>query len=412
MKKFAIAAILAILLPLGTYAQTITTAALSRTTFCEGTAVSVSYTASGTFGAKNIFTVQLSAPDGSFSPSFQNIGQVKSTTSGTITATLPSTPGEHYRLRVTASNPYTVGNDNGSDITVDAPPGWMGFDVSKRVALVGDTVIFYAEGYPAGSSFTWNCGLDATPQTASNAWDSVVFTNPGIKHIHLTASVNSPCLSGPVDTSDIVVIFDCTPSIASDVFIDSVPSDESSFPGSNGIWVVPGGTLNLGANSDGPWRSQSRPIFAEAGTTVGGGGGHVIYLKPGAVYTGGNNIVVYSPGASVPSGMGLECGSLSFDYSNAPPYKIDWEGVSADAPEALGIRIYPNPAANLVTIQAPQIPSSFVVRNDLGAIVLMDNGPIATSKIEFDVSHFAAGVYYVELGIGGRTSTSKFTISR
>ncbi len=414
MKKTLAFVVILIVTPLAAFAQSVTTGALSTTSFCQGATVSVIYTASGTFGAKNVFTVQLSAPDGSFTPSFQNIGQVKSATSGSITATLSVTPGTHYRLRVASSNPYIVGNDNGSDITVDAPPLYsMGFGISKRWALVGDTIVFDAEYYPAGSTFTWHFDLGATPPTSSNPSPAVVYSSAGLKHIDLTAVVNSPCISGTMDTSDLMTIFDCNPAIPSDAYIDSVSAGESSFPDSIGIWVVPGGALNLASYNAGPWISQPRPIFAEAGTTISGGSGHVIYLKPGAVYTGGgDNIIINSPGASSPD-SGIECSSLAFDYTNAPPYKIiPAAGVEPAQQAAPSVNIYPNPAHNIITVESQEIPTSISVRNELGEEVLSDRGPLLTSRFQFDISQFANGVYYVMLNTGHGEQVQKFTVSR
>lgn len=231
MKKLLAFLAVFLIIPFELFGQSVTTGALNTDTLRAGSTITVNYTASGTFGAKNVFTLQLSDSTGSFSPSFQNIGQVKSTTSGSITATLSVTPGRHYRVRATSSNPYIVDNDNGSDITVDAPPPYsMGFSISKRWALVGDTIVFNAEYYPAGSTFTWHFDLGATPPTSSNPSPAVVYSSAGLKHIDLTAVVNSPCISGTMDTSDLMTIFDCDPAITSNAYIDSVSASESSFP--------------------------------------------------------------------------------------------------------------------------------------------------------------------------------------
>lgn len=82
--------------------------------------VSVPYTTSGTFNSGNTFTAQLSDASGSFT-SPTNIGSVSATTSGTVTASIPSSTlaGTGYRIRVISTNPVVLGSDNGTDLTVD-----------------------------------------------------------------------------------------------------------------------------------------------------------------------------------------------------------------------------------------------------------------------------------------------------
>ncbi len=84
--------------------------------------VSVPYTIGGTgsFAQGNTFTAQLSDALGSFGNPI-NIGNVTSTSSGVINASIPSnTPdGNQYRIRVVASLPPLMGSDNGTDLIVD-----------------------------------------------------------------------------------------------------------------------------------------------------------------------------------------------------------------------------------------------------------------------------------------------------
>jgi hypothetical protein len=90
--------------------------------FCPGSSISINYTATGSFNVDNVFTAELSDPNGSFAIPANNtiIGSVSSTTSGTISATIPAVIGfgTAYRVRVVSSNPQVVGSDNGSDLTI------------------------------------------------------------------------------------------------------------------------------------------------------------------------------------------------------------------------------------------------------------------------------------------------------
>lgn len=106
-------------------ANTITTGTVSGGPFTinctTGDAGSVAFTSSGTFTAGNIYTVQLSDASGSFT-SPTNMGTLTSTAnSGTINFSIPAgtAAGSGYRIRVIASNPSTVGSDNGSNITIN-----------------------------------------------------------------------------------------------------------------------------------------------------------------------------------------------------------------------------------------------------------------------------------------------------
>lgn len=99
----------------------IITEALGTEAYCQGANVQVPFTTAGTFDTSNTFTAQLSSASGDFSqPTI--IGTLKAKDGGSIAATIPvNTPaGAGYRLRVVASSPLTTGEDNGSDLTIQA----------------------------------------------------------------------------------------------------------------------------------------------------------------------------------------------------------------------------------------------------------------------------------------------------
>ena len=101
------------------FAQTISTTALSSTSFCQNESLDVDFTITGTYNSGNSFTAELSDASGSFT-SPVTIGTLVGTSAGTISATLPNlmTSGTLYRIRVVASNPAVTGTDNGSDLTI------------------------------------------------------------------------------------------------------------------------------------------------------------------------------------------------------------------------------------------------------------------------------------------------------
>jgi photosystem II stability/assembly factor-like uncharacterized protein len=91
--------------------------------YCAGSGIFVAYYARGFYGATNVFTAQLSNASGSFANPV-NIGTYTATPyayqSGIIYAVIPAgTPaGNNYRIRVIASDPSTIGVDNGFGITI------------------------------------------------------------------------------------------------------------------------------------------------------------------------------------------------------------------------------------------------------------------------------------------------------
>jgi uncharacterized repeat protein (TIGR03803 family) len=104
----------------GRQASNITTSVNSNN-FCVGSSLNVAYTATGSYGAANIFTAQLSNASGSFANPVA-IGNTTSATSGTIEAVIPAntTSGTGYRIRVVSSNQAVTGSDNGNDLTITA----------------------------------------------------------------------------------------------------------------------------------------------------------------------------------------------------------------------------------------------------------------------------------------------------
>ena len=178
--------------------NTISTSAVSPSTYCSGTAVLVPFTITGTYNPGNIFTAQLSDASGSFS-SPVNIGSLTQTSAGTISATIPSntTAGAGYRIRVVSSNPAVTGTDNGSNLTVystftagainttgeticyNGDPGTIG---SATAASGGNGTITYnwqANGVDIASSnsATYNPPAGLTSTTIYTRWAHDVTCN-------------------------------------------------------------------------------------------------------------------------------------------------------------------------------------------------------------------------------------------
>ena len=134
-------------------AATITTTVQNGTTFCRTTAVRVGYVVSGFIDPSNVFTAELSDETGSFAAPVA-IGSLAGTAGSTINGTLPANvvTGSGYRIRVVASNPVTVGSDNGQDLTITNIGSVTAGSNSPLCA--GGNLLLTASTVP-GASYSW-----------------------------------------------------------------------------------------------------------------------------------------------------------------------------------------------------------------------------------------------------------------
>ena len=133
-----------------------------------GGSITINYIAVGSYTAGNIFTAQLSDASGSFnSPS--TIGSVTSTTSGTISATIPTSvpDGSNYQIRIVSSTPSTSGPAS-SAITICASCRMaLSFSSGDRVKVANNSAYNFGTG---------NFTLEAWVNLPS----SETYTNPSI----------------------------------------------------------------------------------------------------------------------------------------------------------------------------------------------------------------------------------------
>lgn len=188
--------------------------------------VNVPYTTSAAFNNGNTFTAQLSDASGSFSNP-TTIGSVSATTSGSISASIPAnTPaGTGYRIRVIASNPVVLGNDNGTDLVVD--------QFSNSIAPTATQTIQHGVNGTA---------LTVTPsQTATHEWKFT--TTSGSNYVSFgpaqTGATYTPNFSTP-GTYYVV-------AISTNQYNDAVTSNEVQIDVQNGT------TLTTSAVSGSPF---------------------------------------------------------------------------------------------------------------------------------------------------------------
>lgn len=140
------------------------TATLSNPSYCAGATISAPYTLTGTFTAGNTFTLELSDASGSF----QNpttLASVTSTNAGTLSGTLPAniTQGTGYKVRITATNPVTIGAES-SVFTISSGITAQITNVPASLTTTASTITM--TGTPAGGTFTIN-GTAATQFNAA-----------------------------------------------------------------------------------------------------------------------------------------------------------------------------------------------------------------------------------------------------
>lgn len=142
---------------------------ITTTSWCFNTQanITVPFTVTGAVNAGNVYTAQLSDAAGSFAFPV-NLGTLASTSTGSLSingiaqAALPV--GNGYRIRVIASNPPTVGTDNGSNISILSLPNVAIVpNPSNGTVCLGSSVVMLATG---ASTYNWSppIYLDITNQ--------------------------------------------------------------------------------------------------------------------------------------------------------------------------------------------------------------------------------------------------------
>jgi hypothetical protein len=188
--------------------NTITTGAINGGPFCAGSSVSVPFTATGTFNSSNIFTAQLSDASGSFT-SPVTIGSLASITFGTISAVIPSgtASGSSYLIRVIASNPFTTGTSNPSNLVVNAlASASASITASPSTAICfGTSVTFTAVPSNGGTSPSYQWKLNGS----NVGTNSATYTNSSLANNSVVSCVmtsNAACITGnPVSSNAIIM---------------------------------------------------------------------------------------------------------------------------------------------------------------------------------------------------------------
>jgi ELWxxDGT repeat protein len=158
---------------------------------CAGANFNLPYTLTGTYSAGNVFTAQLSDASGSFAAPV-SIGTVSATAAGNISVTIPvaTVAGTGYRIRILSSTPAVTGNDNGTDITINAAPVASVTAPSGSFCSGGSLLLTSS----TGTSYVWK--KDGTTITGATA-QTYSATTAGSYTVTVTNSNGCSATSAP-----------------------------------------------------------------------------------------------------------------------------------------------------------------------------------------------------------------------
>ncbi|MFI5202806.1 MAG: hypothetical protein ACHQNE_10505, partial [Candidatus Kapaibacterium sp.] len=247
------------------WAQTITINSISGTQFCAGDPLAVTFTATGTWGPTNAFTLQLSDTGGSFGNGvFTNIGSLADSIAGTFTisSAMPAQVdySPHYRVRVIGGSPsYIASADNGSDISIGTADHHQFQQLTAWTINTPITFTLFSTGPPSKNADTvyWSFGDGADPATAidapsfdGNFRHATTYSTSGLKTVVAKSVSQGGC---SVSDTLLTYIFDCSSHpIPHNAFVIDKDSNLNNVDPSipirmyANIWVNPGVTVTGG----------------------------------------------------------------------------------------------------------------------------------------------------------------------
>ncbi len=324
--------------------------------WCVGdvTTLQVSFDATGTYNAGNIFTAQLSDASGSFAAP-TSVGTLTSSSSGTqvITAViLGTTPvGTGYRIRVVASDPSTVGSDNGSDLVIHPLPTVT----SPTYADVceNDAAFALTGGMPTGGSY-FGTGV------SGGSFDPSV-AGPGLTDITYTYVDGNGCSNSSVEPITVL----------------AAPTVDFTLP-FNELCVY------------------EAPYTFTEGTPAGG-----TYSGPGV--TG----AVFDPAAA-----GIGTWTIQYDYSGANGCSNSAFAVlqvsdclGLDDNSKISFTLYPNPTDDSFTLVSEENFERIQLKDVNGRLI-----QTIEANTLIDVSELASGVYLLEMQLKGNVFSERIMI--
>lgn len=182
---------------------------------CAGTSLNITYSAIGTYLPGNIFTVYLVDYYGSY----YTIGSVTSTTSGTISCTLPTyLSGGGFRIKVLSSYVSAFIIDNGSDIlinTTEAPYYINGPDmICKGTVDTFSVPIVYS-----ATSYNWFLPPGLAPIGPVNGSEIIVSVKNNFVNSNIFVSATNSCGMSSMVSKGLTLLTN-KPAVPSQINID------------------------------------------------------------------------------------------------------------------------------------------------------------------------------------------------
>lgn len=229
-----------------------------RNGLCPGDTITLSYTASGTFGASygNTFAIELSNTTGTFIGQ-QVVGSVNATGSGRIRIRIPfnTPPSTSYALRLTSTNPGKASAAVPLTVTTQPPPAPASITGADTVCTALLTR-YTAASIPGAYRYDWLLPTGVT--TADTTPTALLRFSGAADQTTVTIQVRAVTLCGPgayasrtmrIDNSRArprVGLISAAPASCPGVYTYSVSPvpDATRY-----IWVLPPGTSQAGQGS-------------------------------------------------------------------------------------------------------------------------------------------------------------------
>lgn len=340
---------------------------LQKSAYCTTNQLPVPVMAIGTFNTGNIFTAELSDSLGDFTNPM-DIGQLNSTNSGYLTATIPSIaePGSKYRIRVRSSSPNMTSPDNNKDFTIHLLPAVTLLPLDSICASAAP--ISLTGGAPEGGTYT---GLGV-----SNGKFNPGQAGPGTHSITYTFTDPNGCTNSATNTIKVLTVPDVTMDSLHPVCVY-----EADF-------ILTGG-LPTGGTYSGPGVSNGifRPALAGSGihtikyTVMGSNGcsGSAsktikVNPKPNVILTNFQDVCLDtpafdltggSPAGGTYSGNGIINGKFYPALAGNGSHKITYSYKDANGCEdtlSRTIHVYPMPERPGITRGGDELAASAAIR--------------------------------------------------
>ncbi len=383
-----------------------------NTNRCTNNTFYLQYTATGAFDSGNSFNVELSDVTGSFASPV--IIGTETIYSGGIMVTIPLSilPGSGYRIRVVSTLPVIKGNDNGTDIDLEATPV---LSVNSGTICSGQSFTIIPTG---AISYTYSSGTAIVSPTVNNTYLITGASNGCISSVISTVAVNSKPLvtvnSGSIcagQTFTIVPNGADTYTISGGSFhVNPITSTSYSITGTdyNGCSNLFPTICNLIVNQLPVITASTNNTLLCAGETA------TLSVNGTGTYEWNTNestsSIIVSPDTTTSYTVvvtdNLGCSATSV-ITQSVSVCLDINELNNNT----GITISPNPSNGLLIVSANSHIKTIEVLNLTGQLLVFESVNDISHQLSLDA--FADGVYFVRVIYGnGDFLLQKVIVSR